>query len=105
MTSAPITAKDSASTQEGTRSELMAENALLRKQVMMLRRSIRLPRVHHDDRLLLLILARTWRRWQDTLHVVKPDTLLGWHRDLFKFAWRRKSRTRGHTASDGYGAF
>ncbi len=78
-----------------TRSELLAENALLRQQVILLRRSIRRPQVHHDDRLLLLILARLCRRWRDTLHVVNPETLLRWHRDLFKFVWRRRSRSRG----------
>ena len=48
-----------------TRSELLAENALLRQQISVLRRSIRRPRVHRDDRLLLLILARLCRRWRD----------------------------------------
>ena len=67
-----------------TRSEVLAENALLRQQIIVLRRSIRRPRVHHDDRLFLLILARLCRRWRDALHVVNSKTLLRWHRDLFK---------------------
>ena len=41
-----------------TRSELLAENALLRQQVIVLRRSIGRPRFHRDDRVLLLMLAR-----------------------------------------------
>lgn len=77
------------------RSELLAENALLRQQLIVLRRSIRRPRAHQDDRLLLLILARLCRRWRDALHIVNPETLLRWHRDLFKFLWRRRSRPRG----------
>jgi hypothetical protein len=40
-----------------TRSELLAENALLRQQVIVLRRGTRRPRIHRDDRLLLLIQA------------------------------------------------
>ncbi len=68
-----------------TRSELLAENAMLRRQVIVLRRGVRRPSIHRDDRLLLLILARLCRRWRDALHVVNPDTLLRWHRDLFKF--------------------
>ena len=75
-----------------TWSELLAENALLRQQVIVLRRSIRRPRVHHDSR--LLILARLCRRWWDALHIVNPETLLRWHRDLFRIIWRRKSRRR-----------
>ena len=78
-----------------TRSELVAENALLRQQVIVLRRGIRRPRVHRHDRLLLLILARLCRRWPDALHLVSPETLLRWHRDLFKLLWRRRSRPRG----------
>ena len=78
-----------------SRPELIAENALLRQQLIVLRRRIERPRLHHDDRLLLLILARLTRRWRDALHVVSPETLLRWHRDLFKIVWRRKSRTRG----------
>ena len=78
-----------------TRSELLAENALLRQQVIVLRRCIGRPRIHRDDRLLLLILARLCRRWRDALRVVSPETLLRWHRDLFKIVWKRKSRPRG----------
>jgi len=78
-----------------TRSELIAENALLRQQVIVLRRSIERPRLHRDDRLLLLLLARLTRSWRDALHVVRPETLLRWHRDLFKILWMRKSQPRG----------
>jgi len=78
-----------------TRSELLAENALLRQQVMVLRRSIERPRLHRDDRLLLLLLARLTRSWRNALHVVSPETLLRWHRGLFKLVWRRKSLPRG----------
>ena len=78
-----------------TRSELLAENALLRQQVIVLRGGVRRPRIHRDDRLLLLILARLCRRWRDALQVVKPETLLRWHRDLFKLVWKRRSRPRG----------
>jgi hypothetical protein len=74
-----------------TRSELLAEKALLRQQIIALRRSSARPRLHRDDRLLLLILARPNPRWREALHVVSPETFLRWHRDLFKIMWRRKS--------------
>ena len=77
-----------------TRSQLMAENALLRQQLIVLRRSIERPRLDRDERVLLLALARLTRRWRDALHLVSPETLLRWHRDLFKIVWRRKSRPR-----------
>ncbi len=77
-----------------TRSALLAENALLRQQLIVLRRSIARPRLHRDDRLLLLLLARLNCRWREALHVVSPETFLRWHRDLFKIVWRRKSRPK-----------
>ena len=77
-----------------TRSELLAENALLRQQVLVLRPQVARPRLHDDDRLLLLVLARLTERWRDALHLVCPQTLLRWHRDLFKTVWRGKSRPK-----------
>ncbi len=78
------------------RLQLVAENALLRQQILVLRRAApRRPRLHREDRLILVLLARLDRAWRDALHVVKPDTLLRWHRDLFTLLWRRRSRRRG----------
>jgi putative transposase len=42
----------------------------------------------------LVLLARCTRSWQQTLHIVQPDTLLHWHRDLFRHYWRRKSKNK-----------
>lgn len=39
-----------------------------------------------------MLLARLTRFWQTALHIVQPDTLLRWHRDLFRLYWKRKSR-------------
>ncbi len=47
-----------------TRSAIVAENALLRQQLIVLRRSIERPRLHHDERVLLLARARLTRRWR-----------------------------------------
>ena len=70
------------------RSELMAENAFLRQQILVLPRAApRRPRLHREDRLLLVLLARFDRAWRDALLVVQPDTLLRWHRDLFTLVW------------------
>jgi len=59
-----------------SRSALLAENAMLRQQVIVLRRSIGRPRPHRDERVLLVLLARLTRRWREALHVVRPETLL-----------------------------
>jgi len=73
--------------------ELIAENALLRQQVIILQRQVKRPQLTLRDRGILVLLARWARRWREALAIVKPDTLLGWHRQGFRLYWRHKSRT------------
>ncbi len=73
--------------------ELIAENALLRQQLVILRRRVTRPRCTPADRTLLVLLASRLHTWRQSLLVVQPDTLLHWHRELFRRFWRRKSRT------------
>jgi hypothetical protein len=40
-------------------------------------------------------LRATWSRWKDALVIVKPETVVGWHRAGFRWYWRWKSRPRG----------
>ena len=47
--------------------------------------------------MLLVLLARLVRTWQQALLLVQPDTLLCWHRELFRLFWKRKSKTASHT--------
>jgi hypothetical protein len=71
---------------------LIAENALLRQQLIILRRSVKRPRCTSVDRAVLVLLAGRVRSWRQSLLIVQPDTLLRWHRNLFRCFWRRKSR-------------
>ena len=73
-------------------SELIAENALLRQQLIILRRQVKQPACTKTDRILLVLLARLVRTWQQALVIVQPDTLLRWHRELFRRYWKRKSK-------------
>jgi hypothetical protein len=73
--------------------ELVAENALLRQQLAVLTRSVKRPRCTPADRALLVLLASRVRGWHQALLIVQPDTLLRWHRQLFRRFWRWKSRT------------
>ena len=75
-----------------SRPQLIAENALLRQQLIILRRSVKRPRCTRADRTVLVLLAARVRTWRQSLLIVQPDTLLRWHRDLFRGFWRRKSR-------------
>ena len=74
------------------RSALIAENALLRQQLIVLRRSVKRPRCTPADRALLVVLASRLRAWRSALSIVQPGTLLRWHRQWFRGYWRRKSR-------------
>jgi putative transposase len=75
-----------------SRTELIAENAFLRQQVVVLQRSVKRPLPTPRDRFLLVVLASKLRIWKQVLLIVQPDTLLRWHRDLFRWVWRRKSK-------------
>jgi hypothetical protein len=46
------------------------------------------------DRVLWAWLSRTWRGWRSVLHIVKPETVVGWHRRGFRLFWTWKSRRR-----------
>ena len=75
-----------------TKPQLIAENALLRQQLIVLNRSVKRLCLTGRDRTLLVLLASRVRAWKDALLIVKPDTLLRWHRQGFRLFWKRKSR-------------
>lgn len=77
--------------------ELIAENAFLRQQVIVLKRQHtgRLP-ITPQDRRVLVVLASKLRGWKDALHIVQPDTLAKWHWQGFRLFWRRKSQGQPH---------
>jgi len=80
-----------------SKSELVAENALLRQQVIILRRQVKRPACTKKDRMLLVLLASMVRAWKQALFIVQPETLLRWHRQGFKLFWKYKSRAASLT--------
>jgi putative transposase len=78
--------------QARNKSELVAENAFLRQQLIILRRQVKRPTCTKTDRMLLVLLARMVRTWKQALFIVQPETLLRWHRQGFKLFWKYKSR-------------
>src|SRR5690606_14345019 len=46
------------------------------------------------DRFLLVLAAALTRTWRDSLILVKPETVLRWHRKGFRLFWKRKSQTK-----------
>jgi putative transposase len=79
-----------------SKSELIAENALLRKPLIALKRQVKRPTFNRTDRILLVLLARLVRTWQQALVIVQPDTMLRWRRELFRLYWKRRSKAPTH---------
>ena len=77
-----------------SRADLIAENVMLRQQLIVLKRQVKRPQLTNGDRIRLVLLARCTQLWHQALFIVQPDTLLRWHRDLFRRYWRRKSRNK-----------
>ncbi len=77
-----------------SKAALIAENMFLRQQLIVLERQVVRPQLKRRDRQILVLLANSIYRWNDALMVVKPDTLVEWHRQGFRLYWRRKSRAR-----------
>ena len=78
-----------------SRSDTALEVLVLRQQVAVLKRKRPRPRLNSWDRLFWTMLRRCWSRWTDVLVLVKPDTVVGWHRAGFRLYWRWRSRPRG----------
>ena len=77
------------------RADLIAENLALRHQLLCLGDRKSRPRLRRVDRVFWVLLSRFWCGWRESLAMVKPATVLAWHRKGFKLFWRWKSRTRG----------
>jgi putative transposase len=76
------------------RAERDIEHLVLRHQVKVLQRQLRRPRLRRVDRLLFAAASRAMPRNRWSLFVVRPKTLLRWHRELV----RRKWTLRGEVA-------
>jgi putative transposase len=77
------------------RCALAAENLFLRKQLALyLERKVEPRRAKASAKLTLVLLSRLFA-WREALTVVKPDTLVRWHRKGFRLFWRWMSKARG----------
>jgi putative transposase len=76
-----------------SRAALQVENLALRHQIGVLQRSARKRlKLTLGDRLLWVWLSRLWRDWRSALAIVKPETVLAWHRAGFRLFWTWKVR-------------
>ncbi len=72
--------------------KLLIENLALRQQLIVMRLSVKRPKICKRDRLFWVILSRLWKGWKSPLFVVQPETVIRWHRKSFKLFWTLKSR-------------
>jgi len=62
------------------RAALAMENLALRQQLAVLERSVKRPALRQRDRIFWAWLAKLWNGWRATLLIVKPETVIKWHR-------------------------
>ena len=80
--------------------QLAIENLALRQQLAVLRRETPRPWIRPSDRLLWVALSRWWPKWKEALNLVKPETVIAWHRADLRLFWRWRSRRGGRPRID-----
>jgi hypothetical protein len=79
-----------------SRMRLEAENAVLRHQLTVLRRRLQgRVRLTTNDRWFFILLYRWFPSILQVLTIIRPETLIHWHRSGFRCYWRWKSRSLG----------
>ncbi|MDP2886980.1 MAG: integrase core domain-containing protein [Ignavibacteria bacterium] len=76
-----------------SRTQLQLEIVYLRKQLEILARKSRKPRIRPSDRFFFGILTSILSSWKSTLLIIKPETVIRWHRQGFRLFWRWKSQS------------
>src|SRR5437667_5827274 len=79
----------------GNVGEIALENLALRQQLVVFKRHCPRPRLRKGDRLFWMWLSMTWKNWRRALVIVKPQTVVSWHRKGFRLFWTRISRRKG----------
>jgi len=77
-----------------SRYDLSLEILALRQQLAVLKRKHPHPRLRMQDRIFWILLRRLWPVWSNVLVIVKPETVVAWHRAGFRLFWRFRSRPR-----------
>ena len=74
--------------------DLALENLALRPQLAIFKRCHPRPRLRSTDRLFWVWLSKIWTGWREALIIVKPETVIAWRRQAFRFYWRWLSRRK-----------
>src|SRR5215469_15779708 len=83
------------------RALLIADNLCLRQQLLVLQRRTPRPRLEEADRRFWILACRWFSGWRTSLLIVRPETVLRWHRQGWRTYWRRRSRRPGRPGRPG----
>src|SRR5215471_17357947 len=73
---------------------LLLENLALRQQLAVLKRKHPRPRIGAVDKIFWVFARRFWGAWKQSLVLVNPETVVGWHRTGFRLYWSLISKAR-----------
>jgi transposase InsO family protein len=76
------------------RSNLISENLALRQQLIVQQRTVKRPKLTKKDRIFWVWLSQIWPEWKSAMIIVKPETVIKWHRQGFRLYWQWKSRRK-----------
>jgi len=76
-------------TQFKSKKDIILENISLRQQLSIYQIKKISPKLTNGDGLFWVALKQVWERWQDHRTIVKPETIIHWHRNRFKKHWNK----------------
>src|SRR5215472_12276941 len=74
--------------------EMVLENLALRQQLAVMKRHCPRPRLRKADGVFWVLLSKRWKDWRQALIIVKPETVISWHRRGFRLFWTWISRKK-----------
>jgi len=76
--------------------EVVLENLALRQQLMAMKRANSRARLQARDRLFWIAVRRIWMNWRTAVVLVRPETVVGWHRTWLRRRWTRRATPRAN---------
>src|ERR1035437_3569923 len=78
-----------------TKTQLILENIFLHKQLEIYQRTDPKLNIKRTDRMFFSLMMDWLSNWKERIFIVKPDSVIKWHRTAFKFYWRWKAQQKG----------
>jgi transposase InsO family protein len=78
-----------------TKIQLLLEIAMLAKQLEIYQRTDPKLNIKRTDRMFFSLMMDWLSNWKERIFIVKPDSVIKWHRTAFKFYWRWKAQQKG----------